>query len=468
MPEDSHQTFALQHEGAKPQPSTSHFQFVLLCAAFFVEGADNALLPASFRALERDLGMTPSSVAMMGMFQAVAQSATAPFWGVLVDRGASGKRILIAASLVWGILTLCLAAADSVTLMVPLRMLNGFALAALTPVSQAMIASSTSAKERGTKFGWTGFAMQIGVASAVLLTTSIAQSTILGYHGWRIAFGVVSVASLLLALSLHVFMQDVRRLSTTESTLASELSSFASYFRIPTFSVIVAQGVFGSIPWSALAFMTMFLQYCGITDASVGLTMGCFFLSQAAGNVIGGYVADMLEAQLPYRGRVIAAQISVLFSIVTIMATLSAIPRNAGSQSQFLFMLVLFGLTATWTAAGTNLPALIEVVPPSGCAKVIALLTALQGSTMAIFGAPVVGFLSEHVFNYQPQQVDISSIPLSVRQHNLDALGKSMLWTTITPWILCFLFYCILHRFYRQDVELVGREHEQLVSKGAL
>ena len=31
-------------------------------------------------------------------------------------------------------------------------------------------------------------------------------------------------------------------------------------FRLPTFQLIVLQGIFGSIPWNAMSFVTMWLQ----------------------------------------------------------------------------------------------------------------------------------------------------------------------------------------------------------------
>eukprot|EP00931_Biecheleriopsis_adriatica_P027297 TRINITY_DN16447_c0_g1_i1.p1 TRINITY_DN16447_c0_g1~~TRINITY_DN16447_c0_g1_i1.p1 ORF type:complete len:465 (+),score=81.60 TRINITY_DN16447_c0_g1_i1:157-1551(+) len=384
----------------------------LLCAVFFVEGADVALLPASYRALETDIGLTPSGLALMAMCQAVVQSASAPVWGVLVDSGTSGKRILVLGSLCWGILTLLLAGATSLTTMVMLRLLNGLALATLTPVSQAIVADITAPAQRGSIFGLTGFTRMLGMALASLLTTSMSQQVLLGYRGWRVAFAIVAILSLLLGLALQIAMKDHRR-PATEVSLTRELAAFGSYFRTATFMYLVLQGCFGSVPWSVQSFMTMFFQYCGISDYNAGLLLLFFNFSSALGNLLGGIVGDQLAKINKYRGRAYTAQLSVLLGMVTFWAIMR-MPRNPGSTHLFGFLLLAFGLTATWCSAGCNKPAMIEVVPPSGCGKVSALLQALEGSSAALFGAPVVGFLAEHVFHYKPQHLSISEMPINV------------------------------------------------------
>ena len=46
------------------------------------------------------------------------------------------------------------------------------------------------------------------------------------------------------------------------------------YWRIDTFKIIVLEGLFASIPWSALSFTTMYFQYMGISYIAWALT-GC-------------------------------------------------------------------------------------------------------------------------------------------------------------------------------------------------
>jgi len=59
-----------------------------------------------------------------------------------------------------------------------------------------------------------------------------------------------------------------------------------SYFRIDTFKVIVVQGVFGAIPWSALGFATMYFQYAGVSDFGASMISACLMGSGVIGSII--------------------------------------------------------------------------------------------------------------------------------------------------------------------------------------
>eukprot|EP00438_Fugacium_kawagutii_P000926 Skav211601 [mRNA] locus=scaffold2962:88747:94237:- [translate_table: standard] len=97
-----------------------------LCLVSVLEGADMALLPAVFYALQTDLGLSLTDLATMTLVQAeslgVTTSAVAPFWGILADRGIMKRR-------------------DPELL--------GALLASLRPVASGIIADVTSEQRRG-------------------------------------------------------------------------------------------------------------------------------------------------------------------------------------------------------------------------------------------------------------------------------------------------------------------------------
>lgn len=91
---------------------------MLLCAVALLEGADQVLLPSVFFALQRDLHLTLNALATMTLAQALCQSAAAPFWGVLADRGIlKRKTILILGCIGQGAVTCILASVDDFMLM---------------------------------------------------------------------------------------------------------------------------------------------------------------------------------------------------------------------------------------------------------------------------------------------------------------------------------------------------------------
>jgi len=418
------------------------------------------LLPSTFRALEADLGFSPQSLAILGMCQAASLCLAAPFFGIVIDKGCSGKWILVSGSCAWGILTLCLACVTSFAPIMLLRTLNGIALATLTPVSQATIAKLTTPESRGTYFGYCGAAVMMGSLFCSIVATSISNMTILGHDGWRVAFACVAALSLLLSLLLAYFMQDIRNAPWRDTSVVSEVKLLFTFFRIRTFSLIVIQGCFGTVPWSALSFCTMFFQYVGIPDTEAALLNSILILALAIGHVIGGNVSDALTAWRRYHGRPLTAQISVLSGIPLIAVCFLCIPRDRSSELWYEVVLIAFGLTASWCGAGVNRPILAEIVPPFGQARVVSWLTAVEGSMAAFFGAPITGILAEHTYNYHAQRGQINEMPETVRRQNATALANSMLWMTILPWLACLISYSFLHGTYRQDVENAKCEDE--------
>ncbi|EFN50877.1 hypothetical protein CHLNCDRAFT_55462 [Chlorella variabilis] len=85
----------------------------------------------------------------------------------------------------------------------------------------------------------------------------------------------------------------------------------ASVLRIPTFRIIVLQGIMGSIPWSALVFLTLYLQLLGMSDAQASALVALFLAGTAFGGLIGGCVGDAAAKAYPQHGRIAVTQFSV-------------------------------------------------------------------------------------------------------------------------------------------------------------
>jgi len=84
-----------------------------LCMVSALEGADMALLPAVFFALQEDLGMHLTDLATMTLIQGVCGCLSAPFWGIIADRGImKRKHIIIMGCVLQGVITILLAFVD--------------------------------------------------------------------------------------------------------------------------------------------------------------------------------------------------------------------------------------------------------------------------------------------------------------------------------------------------------------------
>lgn len=431
--------------------------FGFLYAICAVEGADVMLLPSSFRALERDLGLQPSHLATLALCQALAASIFAPVWGSLIDHGYQRKWMLVGGATSWGILTVLLAFITQFYSMIALRTLNGIALAAMMPVSQSIIIDLTESHERGHYFGNVQFSIQMGTICGVVFATSLSNQTIWGFQGWRVAFVSVALMCFLLAAIIACCMAEPRRVSLDEGRMGfmKEFRKLQAYWRIDTFKVIVLQGVFGTIPWGALGFAVLYFQYVGVSDFGSAMLVGFFTLGCGFGGLLGGFVADTMESWSRWHGRAITAQISVSSGIPLVFVIFYVMPRDPSYYPGFAVLMFTFGLMAAWCSC-VNRPILADIVPSGGRASIIAWLVALEGSTSALFGAPVVALLSENVFGYHPSRLAIAEMPVHQQHINAVALSRSIVICATVPWIVCLTCYSFLHFTYKADVASIA------------
>merc|ERR1719456_1199345 len=105
-----------------------------------------------------------------------------------------------------------------------------------------------------------------------------------GIEGWRVAFGGVALASIFIAAGVHfTLVEEPRPWKPERMGLFQELRKFLGYLRIRSFVVVVIQGMFGMIPWAAMAFATMFFQYLGFSDATASMVYGISIVGTALG-----------------------------------------------------------------------------------------------------------------------------------------------------------------------------------------
>lgn len=77
---------------------------LMVNASAALDGCDDQLLPATFRALERDLNFHPSLLGYITLAQTMCLSLLCPLWGYLSDRH-SRKWLLAFGTFAWGLTT---------------------------------------------------------------------------------------------------------------------------------------------------------------------------------------------------------------------------------------------------------------------------------------------------------------------------------------------------------------------------
>lgn len=174
----------------------------LLYVVCAIEGTDMLLLPSCYRAMEMDLGLSPSSLGYLAMGQAFWQASAAPLWGAVSD-SMSRRLVLTTAVGGWAIFTALTSAASGFWVLFVIRCLNGIALASIIPVSQSIVADVSLSKNRGSTFGLIQSFTSFGQIFASLFGTWLSGITIVpGFMGWRLTFLLTGATSAFLVVAL--------------------------------------------------------------------------------------------------------------------------------------------------------------------------------------------------------------------------------------------------------------------------
>jgi hypothetical protein len=284
--------------------------------------------------------------------------------------------------------------------------------------------------------------------------TAVASTAVIGIAGWRFAFIVVAIVSAVVGVLMLLFGRDMApQKMDAPHGISLEMRHVCG---IKTFQILIAQGVFGSMPWVAIGFLTLWLETTCFTHGEAALLNAVFSIARAVGAGLGGIIGDQMAVYSPDHGRPLLAQCSIASGFPLCVLIFYVLPR--GSQV-FLHVAVFatMGLTITYCGPGVNSPIFSEIVPSSARTTIFALDRMLEGA-VAAFAAPLVGFLAERVFGWQSSQDNdkgegkgeggTSCDPYS---KNATALTNALFWTMTGMWTVSFLFYAALHWSYARD-----------------
>ena len=93
-----------------------------------------------------------------------------------------------------------------------------------------------------------------------------------------------------------------------------KLGIFKRISRIPVFICLVAQGVFGAIPWDMMSFLLLLLEWRNFTKEQIISIQFASGIFGTFGSLLGGVLGDYF-AHLPH-GRVGVALTSVISGII--------------------------------------------------------------------------------------------------------------------------------------------------------
>ncbi|OEH80398.1 hypothetical protein cyc_05985 [Cyclospora cayetanensis] len=354
-----------------------------------VHGAVDQLLPACFKALERDMGFTPQSLGFVSSVARVSHVLTCPIWGVIIDC-CGRRRIFSCTALGWGAAISAIFYATQQSHIVPIMCVLGVFMAAMGPLSQKVIAQE--------------------------IPENCPQQ--------------------------HKRQQGGQRFSLRDT---------AYVFSNGSVWVMLIMGILNGIPRSAIHFSTMYFQYCNIPDWWASFIVSSSWIAAMIVAPVIGLTGDFIHSRHPHHGRQCLAQVCIVARCVLMTVMLTCVPRESESLWIFLVLAILIGFLAGWPGVGVNRPILTEIVHPDHRATTFALVSCLEGVGAALLGAPIVGYLCEHVFGYvkPPHGAHIHSA--TIIRGNARAISLSMLCMTVAPWLLSIVAYGVLHLTYKFD-----------------
>ncbi|CAM8921853.1 unnamed protein product [Rhodiola kirilowii] len=440
---------------------------IVINLAAIMERADENLLPSVYKEVSEAFNAGPSDLGYLTFIRNFVQGLSSPLAGVLVlnyDR----PTVLAMGTLCWALSTAAVGASQQFLQVAFWRAVNGFGLAIVIPALQSFIADSYKDGVRGAGFGMLSLVGTIGGIGGGVVATIMAGQQYWGIPGWRCAFILMATLSSLIGFLVFVFVVDPRNITTTsletashverdllvEKTHASSASVWSeswvamkSVMQVRTFQIIVMQGVVGSLPWTAMVFLTMWFELIGFDHNGTAALLSLFAIGCALGSLVGGLIADKLSQSYPHSGRIMCAQFSAIMGIPFSYFLLRVIPQSVDSYTTFAITLFLMGLTISWNGTAANGPMFAEVVPEKHRTMIYAFDRAFEGSFSSV-AAPLVGILSEQIYGYDPK-----SVTKSGSSKEALALSKGLFSMMVVPFGLCCLFYTPLYRFFKEDRE---------------
>eukprot|EP00933_Yihiella_yeosuensis_P003332 TRINITY_DN10602_c0_g2_i1.p1 TRINITY_DN10602_c0_g2~~TRINITY_DN10602_c0_g2_i1.p1 ORF type:complete len:550 (-),score=67.60 TRINITY_DN10602_c0_g2_i1:88-1737(-) len=463
----------------------NNFQLLqcMLALVMLFQMADGAMLPGIFKTLEERMhGATPVSLGNIVLLEALCHSVSVLFWGFFVDRGCK-LQMLMYSMFAWGIITFASALVDSVVTLAVVRALAGIVGAGLGPISQGLIGLTCSPQARARAFGNIIGMGQAGHMLGLMLAGTTSHFEAIG--GWRGSFLFFSVCTLCLAWIIRLVRVEVQdgffaesrtwaRLVlrsrgcedwTFKQLLCEILGNVGIIFKRNSFLVLLLQGAFASTTLKAMQYQMMWYQYLGFDDFRASAIASAAYAGCMVGAFSGGCLSDAIARRYPRHGRICFGQICVGLELVVLvfifMSGEAPSPRGYAAFTQRVGMSFLFGITSIMAYALVVKPLFIEIVPSHMIAQVVALAAAIDGAFSSFLSTPLVGWITEHVFDYQTTTLEIRNMPDTLRRHNANALGKAIGVLTVVSTALTIVSFSLLHCTYPKDHSSAAEEEEE-------
>jgi MFS family permease len=416
---------------------------LILVTIASLDNADKQLLASSFPMLEQKFHLDVQVLGYFSMFTNLSYAASLPFWGYLVHTyGIHNIHYLLSISCAsWGLATIGIAASGtSIFFQAVFRALNGVALGSILPLSQTLLVELVDVTMRGRAFGFMGLCEK--------LAGTIAAASIIYFENWQHPYIILGLFSILMAAMALPFLRPAcsscqsddlsKNKEPHKLTLRQIVRRIA---KVPAFTFLVAQGVFGGTPWDMMSFILLLLDWRGFSKEQIVSIQFATGVSSTIGGWLGGLLGDAAQERIGVHGRIGVALVSVVGGI-----PLYGLFVFANSYRWALLWISLFNIWATWPPAGALRPLCAALTSsPSERAQIVSMWIVLEKASGAIFGAPLVGYLTSKSILNDTENVDGPSSEKS------QALAWTLFGLSSLFWSICAMFWLLMGFSMKQD-----------------
>lgn len=288
----------------------------MLWTVAFFNYADRQAIFSVFPLLEREMGLTPVELGLLGSAFAWVYGLASPFAGSVVDR-IRRKTAILGGLHAWSLICLATPVSRTFQQLFLFRAAEGLGETLYFPASTSLISDYHGSQTRSRALGLHQTAVYVGTIAGGAFAGLIGQ-----HYGWRLSFVVFGGLGILLGFALNRLLAEPVRGAAEMGTAAPATTpphgGFTELFRVAarTPTLLCLMGAFMCANFVAvvlLSWMPKFLYdrfHMGL--AMAGLTATLYVqLASLVGAPLGGWLADKWRRRSP-RGRLAVQTIGVL------------------------------------------------------------------------------------------------------------------------------------------------------------
>ena len=283
----------------------------MLWLVCFFNYADRQAIFSVFPLLQREFGLGPEQLGLLGSAFAWVYGLSGPVAGMIVDR-IKRKTAILSGLQFWSLVCIASALSRSFRQLVMFRAAEGLGEAVYYPASTSLISDYHGKRTRSKALGILVTGVYAGTVGGGIWAGVMAER-----HGWRLSFTILGLLGCALGLVLLAFLHEIPRGSAEGSGVLGERLSVREELRIilTTPTALTLMLVFVCANFVALVLLAWMPAYLyerfHLSLARAALTATLYpQAGSVCGAFFGGYLADRLAQTTP-RGRMVTQALGV-------------------------------------------------------------------------------------------------------------------------------------------------------------